>query len=198
MAGDPSILRLTEMPEEAAADSAASPERVEAFVQLLGKNQRRIHLFVMTMVPNWSDAEEIIQETNLLLWREFDRFELGTNFGAWACRVALNQTLAWRKRKQRDRLQFSDDMLEAVAAEASAEAERLEERCSLLAHCIGKLPEQHRVLVEARYGKGQSIETIGDGLGRSSDAVYRALSRIRRTLHECVTRSLAHAHGDLT
>src|SRR3954469_23572749 len=107
-------------------------ERVEEFVRLLGQNQRRIFVFVMSMVPNWDDAEEIIQETNLLLWREFDRFQQGTNFAAWACRVALNQTLAWRKRKQRDRLTFSPDFLEAVAAEASNEAERLEERSRLL------------------------------------------------------------------
>src|SRR4051812_30687389 len=80
----------------------APSERVDAFVQLLGQSQRRIFLFVMSMVPNWSDAEEIIQETNLLLWREFDKFQPGTNFAAWACRIALNQTLAWRKRKRRD------------------------------------------------------------------------------------------------
>ncbi|MFN7134755.1 MAG: guanylate kinase, partial [Myxococcales bacterium] len=51
-----------------------------------------------------TDSEEVIQETNLVLWREFDRFQEGTNFAAWACRVALNQVLAWRKKRQRDRL----------------------------------------------------------------------------------------------
>jgi RNA polymerase sigma-70 factor, ECF subfamily len=92
-----------------------TPERVDAFVQLLGQSQRRIFLFVMSMVPNWNEAEEIIQETNLLLWREFDHFQPGTNFAAWACQVALNQVLAWRKRQQRDRVKFSPAFLEAVA-----------------------------------------------------------------------------------
>ena len=59
-----------------------APERVDAFVQLLAQSQRRIFLFVMSMVPNWNEAEEIIQETNLLLWREFDHFQPGTNFAA--------------------------------------------------------------------------------------------------------------------
>ena len=107
-------------------------ERVDAFVQLLGQNQRRIFLFVMSMVPNWNDAEEIIQETNLLLWREFDQFERGTNFAAWACQVALNQVLAWRKRQQRDRVKFSPAFLEAIAEEATAEADWLEDRSRAL------------------------------------------------------------------
>lgn len=165
-------------------------ERVDAFVQLLGQNQRRIFLYVMSMVPNGSDAEEIIQETNLLLWREFDQFRPGTNFAAWACRVALNQTLAWRKRKQRDRLEFSPRFLEAVAEEAASEADQLEERSEALSRCIEKLPERHRVLLRARYGEGRGIDAIGQELGRSADAVYRALSRIRHTLHDCVTQTL--------
>lgn len=177
---------------EAGGVGTAGPpsERVEAFVQLLGQNQRRIFLFVMSMVPNYSDAEEIIQETNLVLWREFDQFRPGTNFAAWACRVALNQTLAWRKRKRRDRLEFSEAFLQAVADEASAEADRLEERARLLARCIEKLPERHRVLLRFRYGEGRAVDAIGRDLGRSADAVYRTLSRIRHSLHECVTHSL--------
>jgi RNA polymerase sigma-70 factor, ECF subfamily len=184
-AGDPP--RAT--PDDGKA--APSSERVDEFVRLLGQNQRRIFLYVMSMVPNWSDAEEIIQETNLLLWREFDRFEPGTNFAAWACRVALNQTLAWRKRKRRDRLEFSPAFLEAVASETAAEADRLEERSRALAGCIEKLPERHRALLRSRYGERRAVDVIGREFGRSVDAVYRSLSRIRHTLHDCVTQSLS-------
>jgi RNA polymerase sigma-70 factor, ECF subfamily len=168
--------------------------RVDAFVQLLGQNQRRIFLFVMSMVPNWSEAEEIIQETNLLLWREFDHFQPGTNFAAWACQVALNQVLAWRKRQQRDRVKFSPAFLETVAEEATVEAEWLEDRSRALAGCIEKLPERHRVLLRCRYNEGQTIDTIGRELGRSADAIYRTLSRIRHTLYNCVTESLTQGN----
>src|SRR6516165_3336353 len=87
-------------------ERARSPKRVEEFVRLLGQNQRWLLIYVTSLVPVWSDTEEVIQETNLVLWREFDRFESGTNFTAWAFRVALNQVLAWRKRRRRDRLEF--------------------------------------------------------------------------------------------
>lgn len=166
------------------------PDRSEVFIRLLSQHQRRLFLYVMTLVPNGDDAEEILQETNLVLWREFDRFELGTNFAAWSCKVALHQVLAWRKRKQRDRLEFSPAFLEAVAEEATADADQLEEQTGALARCIDKLPAHHRDLLRLRYSEGQAVEAIARQLGRTADAVYRMLSRIRRVLHDCVTRSL--------
>src|SRR3954451_12629251 len=137
-----------------------SPESVDAFVRLLGQNQRRIFLYVMSLVPNWNDAEEVIQETNLVLWREFGRFQPGTNFAAWACKVALHQVLAWRKRVRRDRLEFSQAFLEAVAEEASTASEALEERSQYLARCIERLPKDHRNLLTLRYSEGLGIEII--------------------------------------
>src|SRR5262245_46886104 len=131
-----------------------SPERVDTFVRLLGQNQRRIFLYVMSLVPNWNDAEEIIQETNLVLWREFGQFQLGTNFPAWACKVAFHQVLNWRKRKQRDRLEFSQEFLEAVAEEAGNSADRLEERSQALGGCLDQLPSGHREMLQLRYREG--------------------------------------------
>jgi RNA polymerase sigma-70 factor (ECF subfamily) len=170
-------------------DGEMAPEAVEAFVRLLGQNQRRLFLYVLSLVPNWNDAEEIIQETNLVLWREFARFQLGTNFAAWASRVALHQVLAWRKRVRRDRLEFSPEFLEAVGEEASAASDALEERSQHLARCIEKLPADHRQMLRLRYDEGLAIEAMARQLERTEDATYRALSRIRRALHECVTRS---------
>jgi RNA polymerase sigma-70 factor (ECF subfamily) len=187
---DPSEQDIDGQRLSAESQGAPKSQRVDEFVRLLGQNQRRIFVFVMSMVPNLTDAEEIVQETNLLLWREFDSFQTGTNFAAWACRVAWNQTRAWRKRKQRDRLEFSEAFLDAVAEEATLKADQLEDRAQALAHCIEKLPERHRALLRTRYDEGRDIAAIGRQLGRSTDAVYRALSRIRLTLYECVTQTL--------
>ena len=166
------------------------PARVEEFVRLLGQNQRRLFLYVRTLVPNPLDAEEVLQNTNLVLWREFGQFQAGTNFAAWACRVALNQVLAWRKKRQRDRLEFTDEFLVAVAREAEERADVLEDRCRALAGCLEKLPRDQRELIRLRYDEGGSIESVARQARRTVDATYRALSRIRHTLHDCVTRTL--------
>jgi RNA polymerase sigma-70 factor (ECF subfamily) len=168
----------------------SAPDRVDEFVRLLAQNQRRLYVYVHTLVPNHADAEEVLQNTNLVLWREFGSFEPGTNFAAWSCRVALNQVLAWRRKRQRDRLQFSDTALAAVAAEADDRADELDDRDHALAGCIDKLPADHREMLRLRYGESGSIEAVAERMRRTVDATYRALSRIRHTLHECVTRTL--------
>jgi len=165
--------------------------RIDEFVRLLAQNQRRLFLYVRTLVPNHADAEEVLQNTNLVLWREFGTFEPGTNFAAWSCRVALNQVLAWRKKRQRDRLQFSDELLALVATAAEDAADALEEHSRALAGCLEKLPAEQRELVRLRYAEGGAIEAVAAAARRSVEATYRALSRIRHALHECVTRTLA-------
>lgn len=167
-----------------------TPERIELFLGLTGQFQRRIHLFVNGLVPNAADAEDVLQETSLVLWREFGRFQEGTNFLSWACAVAFNQVLAWRKKQQRNRLVFTDAHLSAVAKDLSASLERQDERDKALAGCLEKLPAHHRELVKGRYSEGQTIEALAEKEGRTVEAVYRMLSRVRAALHECVQLSM--------
>lgn len=172
-----------------AADVPA--DRVEAFVSLLGRHQRRVQQFVGSLVPAAADADDILQDTNLVLWREFERFEPGTNFGAWACTVAFNQVLAWRKKRTRDRLVFDEPFLQAVANELIESADRLEERAKALAGCVERLPAHHRELLRRRYTDGRPVETIAAEQKRTPDAVYRTLSRVREALYDCVSAALA-------
>ncbi len=178
-------------PTASVDSSSVDSDRVEAFVALIAQHQRRLHLFILSLVPNPSDAEDILQETNLVLWREFGRFELGSNFVAWSCRVAFHQVMAWRKRRQRDRLVFSENFLTAVSRELMESEDRLEERSQVLASCVERIPPHHRELLRLRYTEGASIEVIANRVKRTTEAVYRMLSRIRQTLFDCTTRTLA-------
>jgi RNA polymerase sigma-70 factor, ECF subfamily len=165
-------------------------DRSTEFLRLLTQHQRRIFLYVMTLVPRVPDAEEIVQETTLVLWKEFEKFQPGTHFAAWACKVAFHQVLAWRKRRQRDRLDFSAEFLEAVAREVDARGDEMERRTRALAGCVEKLPARHRDLIRLRYGEALEIEALSQRLSRTTEAIYRMLSRIREALHDCVSRSL--------
>ena len=164
--------------------------RVEEFLALVARHQRRLSLFVHGLVHNPADAEDILQETSLVLWREFDKFEPGSNFGGWACTVAFHQVMAWRKKRQRDRLVFSDEFLTAVAKELMDD-DRHEERAKALAACAEKLPPHHRELLRKRYTDGRSVEELSAAMGRNPDAVYRMLSRIRQALYDCTAKALS-------
>ncbi len=168
----------------------APPERIEQFVQLIGLHQNKIHRYLLSLVPNLHDADDLFQQTNLFLWREFDRFEEGTNFVSWACAVAYHEVLAWRKTRSRERLVFSDAFLAAVSSQLDSSAERIELRSQALVQCVEKLPKHHRELIQLRYGELGRVESIAEKVGRTTEAVYRMLSRIRRALYDCVDQAL--------
>lgn len=167
-----------------------SPDRAEEFVFLLARHERPLGAYVMTMVPHAQDADDILQEAKVVMWRSFAQFQTGTNFGAWARKVAFHQVLAFRKRKHRDRLDFSEDFLRTVADEAETSAEHLEQRERLLHECIAKLPTDHRETLHLRYQENLSLEEMAARLGRTAGALYRLLSRVRHVLHDCVTKNL--------
>ncbi len=166
------------------------PDRAEEFVFLLARHERLLGAYVMTMVPHPQDADDILQEAKVVMWRHFGKFELGTNFGAWARKIAFHQVLAFRKRKHRDRLDFSDDFLRVVADEAETSAEHLEQRERLLHDCLAKLPPDHRDALHLRYHEGLSLEDMAARLDRTVGALYRLLSRVRHVLHDCVSKNL--------
>ena len=111
----------TEVDEAEATMPAGGPR--EEFIKLFTKYQRRVFLFILSQVPNPVDAEEIHQEANVIIWRKFDRFELGTNFLAWACQIATYEVLKYRERQRRDRHLFSDEFVRQVASDAIEQAD---------------------------------------------------------------------------
>lgn len=174
--------------------SMALEESKKSFVRLLTRHERQVYAYILRLVVNWSDADEILQETNIRLWEEFDRFEPGTNFGAWAIRVAHYQVLTWRKRRDRSRLVFGDDVLEHVAAADGVEADD-DARRRALDECLRTLPDHNRDLLMRCYADRATIRGVAAEMRRSTDSVYKALQRIRLALHDCVARRLATEHA---
>jgi RNA polymerase sigma-70 factor (ECF subfamily) len=174
--------------------TASQPPNAE-FVQLFTRHQRRLFIYILAQVPSPVDADEILQETNIIIWRKCDQFELGTNFLAWASRIAKFEVLKFRDKKRRDRLHFSDAFVEQVADEALVVSGELELRRKALIYCLGKLREKDRELIQQRYAPGANGRTVAELLDRPVNSVYQSLGRIRRTLMECINRRLAVEAG---
>ena len=175
-------------------DSGNHPSEDE-FLQLFTMNQRRLYLHILSQVPQTADAEEILQNTNIVLWKKFEQFRSGTSFLAWACQVAHFEVLKYRDRQRRDKLMFSDEFIRTVAKEAIENAELLESRRRALAYCLSKLRAKDRELIQKRYAPGVGGKGIAELLGRPVNSVYQSLGRIRRTLIECINRRLAVEMG---
>ncbi len=170
--------------------------RMEEFAALYGAHQRSLVLYLSSLLPSQTDIDDVLQEASVVLWREFSTFQPGSNFRAWAFRVAFNQVRAWRKRQQRDRLLFSEEFLSVIADELNAEHDYFERRRQLMGQCLERLPSQHRELLALRYHHGLGVDSLAKRFGKSMDAVYRLLSRIRSAVHDCI--DLRISNGELT
>ncbi len=163
-------------------------DRSEIFIRLLAEHERRLTAYVMTFVRREADADDILQETKLRLWRSFDQFVAGTNFGAWARQAAFNGILDFRRRKGREsqHLMFSDTCIENLAIAFERKEGLIDARIERLSDCVAKLPSEHRIMVSLRYHDSKSVDEIAESVSRSVAATYRVLSRIRLALRDCI------------
>lgn len=169
----------------------ADQEKLDRFVQLFSEHQLRLYRYIVTLISNHVDAEEVFQNANLVMWKKFDDFQLDTNFYAWACRIAYLEVLKYRQQHRRAVPSLSDELLEQLAAEAVEKSDLLERRHRALADCLEKLPPGDVELIQARYSRGISLKDIAHSLGRTADSVRHSACRIRRALKRCIDRTLA-------
>jgi RNA polymerase sigma-70 factor (ECF subfamily) len=166
-------------------------EREERFLQLFLAHERRIFGFLLALVPVWSDAEDLLQETSVVMWRKLDEFQPGTDFGAWALSVARYQVLSYRKKQRRERVLFSDETLELLADQMAELSQDADARRDALEHCLRRLNPRDRELIQLRYHPGASTQGVAEGIGRSIQAVYKSLNKIHGQLLLCIRRTLA-------
>ncbi len=181
------------MTHEAAAHDANRPdEQPELFLRLLLSNEVRIFSYILTLVPNYADAEEIMQETSGIMWRKFETFEPGTDFVAWAVQIARYRILDYRRKRYRERLiRYDSKIFEQMTTLAAAGAVQDDHRLEALERCLAKLRDRPRRLIRRRYYEGAGPKEIAAQEGMSIHAVYKSLARTCGQLLSCVQRTLA-------
>lgn len=170
---------------------SGDPSQAERFATLLASCQRPVFLYAMSLLHNAADAEEALQETNLVLWRKFDQYDPEGSFVRWACGVAHFEVLKIRERKSRHERLLSDRFVAALATQSQRSLDLLDNRRQALAGCLAKLNENDRRLVTERYQPNATTRSVATAIGRSLQGTQKALHRIRMALLACVERSLA-------
>lgn len=174
------------------ASEMEASDRHGRFVELLTTHQSRIFTFLYAHVLNMADAEDLYQQVTLVLWEKFDQFIPGTDFGAWAIRVADLTIKNFLRGKRRSKVLFSDEVMQRIVEyHAAVPAQQVAARSEALQGCLQRLPQSDRTLVEKCYGSEAKIKDIADALGRSAGAIYTSLCRIRQALLTCIERTLA-------
>ena len=158
----------------------------ERFTRLIVLNRPRIFGFIFSLVHDRNAAEDILQEVSSVMWRKFDQFEEGTNFSAWALKIARFAVLEWRRKAARLALPL-DEETERLLAEASAEiTDEYDGMREALRFCVGKLSPKQSELIRARYFDDEPVQKIASRMERTRMAIYKALKKAHELLLSCI------------
>lgn len=168
------------------------PDR-ELFVRLLMRHDRAIRAFLRSLLPTATDVDEVMQEVSVVAWRKFGELDDPENFRRWACVIARYEVLMHRRKKARDRFALGEDIEQLIALEGLEELSLREQQLDALEGCLEKLPAERKQLVLRVYAAEHPMRTIAQQIGKTPDALYKLLSRVRRDLLQCVEHTLAEA-----
>lgn len=166
--------------------------------RLLKRHESDIQAFLFALLPNWSDVEDVLQRTRIILWKKFPQFEAGTNFRAWALQIARHEVSNFRRNQQRERLCFDEELVESLAEVRSSLVHDLEQQRAALQRCLQKLRASDRQIIRHCYGpSATTTKEAAIRLSRPVNTLYKALNRIRRTLAECVRQEMREEPKDV-
>ena len=176
--------------EKQSASASDDDDRYEAFVRLLVEHEPRVRSFLRGLLPTWHDVEEVTQEASLIAWRKFDNFEEGSSFGGWLLTIARFEALKYRRRVARSPLVFVDEVWDLLAEEVSGE-EVQQIRRQHLEVCLGKLEPAKRELLLNVHSPGVVMREVAVQSGKSEQAFYKVIQRLRAVVHDCVLKEVA-------
>jgi len=163
---------------------------------LIARHERRIRSFIAALVSCHRDAiDEIIQSTYLVAWQKLGSFTYvdeapDEELIRWMCTIARFEVKDYVRRQRDFRHALDASLIDRIADLQVEQSDYFEARHEALAHCLGRLPDSQRHILNLRYGHNLSVKELAAREGRQAGAVYTALSRIRKALEHCIRNAL--------
>src|SRR4051794_297299 len=150
---------MQEFPDDRGQDT-------ERFVRLFANAQREILRYILALVPDLHDADEILQETAIALWKRFDQYDPRLPFNPWACRFALRHVRKYREQKARRDRFLSLEAIDLLVSEHLEEEGIMEERRRALRACLQTLNVHEQLLIERRYSERATVARMAQDTGQ--------------------------------
>ena len=167
------------------------PQIEDGFLRQYSLHQKQIYSFIGAFLRNAADIDEVLQETSVILWSKYHEFRADGDFLRWACGIARFEVYRFCRSRKGVSLPWDEQIFETLAEDRQSLNEHFDRRRAALKNCLDKLKQRDRELIDACYQPGITAKAVAESLCRPVNAVYQSLSRIRRLLHDCVTRALA-------
>jgi RNA polymerase sigma-70 factor, ECF subfamily len=173
--------------------SEVDSDNDDAFMQSLTRRQRELRAFIIGITPTIADADDVLQEVNLALWKKRRLYDRNHDFLHWAIGFAAMEIRNYRNRAAKSKLWFNDDLLKLVAETHQQASTFAEQRRDALSDCVQRLGTMERQFILDFYRNECSAQELASVSGKPLSTVYKTLTRARRALRECIERKLASA-----
>jgi len=169
----------------------------ESYVELIGRYTEKVFNLALRLTRNQEDAEEVLQDVFLTVYRKIDRFEGKAAFSSWLYRITVNTAfMTLRRRKQHPTISMEDvnpQIKESWTGPTSANSDvnyisTQHQLREVVEGAIAKLPEEYRAIFLLRDVDGLSNQEVGEILGLSVPAVKSRLHRSRLMLRRRLQR----------
>ncbi len=171
---------------------------VISFETLVSRYETKVHNLAMRLTRNSEDAEEVLQDVFITVYRKIDGFEGKAKFSSWLYRITVNAAFMKLRKRKQDQTISLDDMLPHLHNKAVAQHQAFGARSDTMAmnneirdaleSAVSRLPDDYRAVFVLRDIDGLSNKEVGEILGLSIPAVKSRLHRSRLMLRRRLRR----------
>lgn len=154
-----------------------------------------VSAFIGSLVRDFTDRDDVLQETAVALLESADRYDDSRPFIAWALGIARNHIRLYLRRVANDRCIFSESLVDELATAFSSVSSQDINRLSFLRECLQRLDSREQILVQLRYVEDLKPAVIGERLGLAANTVSKSLQRLRDQLRVCIERAATMEGG---
>jgi RNA polymerase sigma-70 factor, ECF subfamily len=172
-------------------DKSAREKQLDEYHRLLFRNQRQIYTYILSLVGNYPDTDDLMQDTISTMWTKFEDFRPGSDFVAWGVKIAHYKILDYRRQKHRDgKVQlYGDTLFESLPLLTSEVCQQFEDRIDNLKNCLSRLNTNYLTVLRLKYFEDVNAGEIAKRVGLSISNVYTRLSRAHGLLLDCLKKT---------
>jgi RNA polymerase sigma-70 factor (ECF subfamily) len=160
----------------------------DQFLDILEKNIGIIIKIARAYSKTLHDKEDLINDITLELWKSFGRFKGDSKISTWIYRIALNTSMNYKRKREKDRFFFLDDLKQIENLNWLIEQPD-SSHSEILYQCIDELNQLNKAII-LLYLDGNSHDEISDITGISKTNVGTRIGRIKEQIKNLVTTKI--------
>jgi RNA polymerase sigma-70 factor (ECF subfamily) len=170
--------------------TAMNQQTSEQLARLWTESQPVVAAYVLSIIPNFHQAEDVLQQVAVALVSEFERFDASRPFLPWVLGIARNMALKSRRDSvRRWKHELSEALIEQIESAFQEQDDSLPAMRRWLRYCLRKQPKKMLELLQWRYAHDLKPSEVAPRMGITSGAVRAMLHRSREALRKCIRRS---------